>query len=72
MPILPREQDEPQFTYFIREYLLPGIVFFFMARWLFRNVVSPMLHDKILPARVKRNSKDDNDFLDAPSHAKME
>lgn len=77
---LPREDGEPAVTYFLREYVIPGVVFFFMARWLVLNVVTPMVRDGLVPKKVKRNPNDDNEFIgdapapsvEAPHHAKME
>jgi hypothetical protein len=82
---LPREEGEPAVAYFLREYVIPGIVFFFMARWLIKNVVAPMVRDGFVPKKVKRNPNDDNEFIsdaaatfandaavEAPGHAKME
>lgn len=85
---LPREEGEPAVTYFLREYIIPSVVFFFMAKWLIQNVVAPMVRDGVVPKKVKRNPKDDNEFIadaaaaaasstegavvEAPGHAKME
>lgn len=70
---LPREEGEPAVMYFLREYIIPGAVFFIMVKWLVQNVLMPMVKDGVVPQKVKRNPREDNEFLmDAPSQAKME
>lgn len=69
---LPREEGEPPITYFLREYVIPGVVFAVMIRWLFMNVVKPMFQGNLVPKRVQRNINDDNELLDAPERLKME
>jgi hypothetical protein len=34
--------DEPYYVEVIREYILPAIVFFFMVRFLFKEIIRPM------------------------------
>ena len=51
----PRADDEGTWTYILREYLLPGIVFMTMIRWLYLNVIAPSLEHGILPERRGAN-----------------
>ena len=41
------EPGEDYMVYFVREYVIPGIVFFFLVRYLWRNVIKPSAEIKI-------------------------
>ena len=68
----PRDPDENVWMYAAREYVLPGLVFFFMIKWLIMEVAVPMVQGRLKPQKVKRNVIDDNELLEPPAHAKME
>ncbi len=52
-------------VFYLREYVIPGVVFFTMIRWLIINVVAPSLSLGIFPERTGNNEATDIDLIAA-------